>query len=188
VSPSVDLQDVVIEILDSEAEAGDSHVPDGPEFIFIERSGFTLEGDFLRLVPRDDILHAFCERRELLGREVAGSAASKVDELWFTALDVGLFCVGFQFLDGRIQILLDFRRILIRVDSEIAKVASFAAEGDMEVEPQGYILRGRAVEQRVDAGDILFPPEGERRVVGDEIITGLSFFLICLGHAFDGVI
>jgi hypothetical protein len=52
VRAAVDLQDVVVEILDAQAEARDSQVFDDLEFAFGERSGLALEGDLLGFIPR----------------------------------------------------------------------------------------------------------------------------------------
>ena len=67
VGAAVDLQDVVVEVLDAQAEPGDSEVPDRLELVVGEGSGLALERDLLGLVPGQQALHSLGEEAELFG-------------------------------------------------------------------------------------------------------------------------
>jgi hypothetical protein len=83
--------------------------------------------------------------------------------------------------------VFDFVGVFVGVDAEVAEVAAFAAEGDVVVEAEGG--RRAGVWGGVgffDGGCVFVGPEGEGRVVGDEVVAraGAGFLGWCggVGH------
>src|SRR5580692_765209 len=122
--PAVDLQNVVVEILDAQAEARDSQIPDRLKFAFREGSRFALEGDFFGLVPGQQALHALDQARKLPRGNVRWCAPSKVNESRLASADEGSLGVEGQFSDGGIQIAFHLGSVLIGIDFEVTKVTS----------------------------------------------------------------
>ena len=98
------------------------------------------------------------------------------------AADDGQLAVERHFLDERLGIGLDIAGVLVGVDAEVAKFAAFAAKRNVQIEAQrragcrcGF-QAARAVGR--DAG----LPEGERRIVGHEVVTEAGFFLRDFRH------
>ena len=65
-SPAVDLEDVILEVFDAQAQPGDSHLTDRRQLVIGQRPGLTLEGHFLHLVPGEDGLQPLRELFELI--------------------------------------------------------------------------------------------------------------------------
>src|SRR4029079_7398271 len=78
--PPVDLENVVVEVLDAEAEASHAHLADRGQLALGERDQLALERDLLGVLPRRHRGEASDETLELLGRQERGRAAAKVDE------------------------------------------------------------------------------------------------------------
>src|SRR4029450_13288459 len=87
VRPAVDLEDVVVEVLDAEAEARHAHLPDRGELALGQRAGLALEGDLLGARPRRERAQPSHEALELLRREEGRRAAAEVDEVERPARD-----------------------------------------------------------------------------------------------------
>ena len=80
----------------------------------------------------------------------------------------------------------DVAGVLVGVDAEIAEVAALAAEGNVQVEAQRQAGRGRCRERRPSrGGDGLLRPDGERRVVGDEVAADLGLLHSDAARALD---
>src|ERR1017187_2502677 len=103
VRAAVDLQGLVVENLDAEAECRDSQILNHLKFAFGKGSGFAFEGDFVGFIPRQQALHTLDQAGELPGGNVRRCPASKVDEFRLAAADEGFFGVEGQFLDRGIQ-------------------------------------------------------------------------------------
>src|SRR6185295_9736025 len=130
---SVDLEDVVIEVFDPQAEAGHAQVLDRAKLRLGQCSRLALKSDLFGLVPWQNPLHRIDEAGELARRNIRWSAAAKINKLRFSAADERPLRVELQLLNGRIQISLDLRGVFIGVDLEVAKVAAFTAKRDMNV-------------------------------------------------------
>src|SRR5690606_2780868 len=102
VGTAVHLEDVVVEALDPEAEPGHANLAEGLELFLRERPRFGLEGDFLGLVPREQVLHPARQALELRHGEVAGRAAAEIDELRLAPREIGRAGVAFELADARI--------------------------------------------------------------------------------------
>ena len=71
----------VVQILDTEAQAGDADLSDRLEFSFGQGARFTLEGDLLSRVPRHELGDALDKTAQVTGADVRGCTAAEVDEL-----------------------------------------------------------------------------------------------------------
>ena len=172
VGASVDFQDVVIEVFDAQTQSGDTHFADGPQLVIGECAGLGFEGDFGRFIPREQALHAFGEIPELVRRQVARSASSKINEAGFPASDHRLLGVAGNVFEQRIEVGLDVVGILVGVDAEVAEMATLPAEGDVGVEPQRNPRLRFLIERLMEGGNGLGAPESERGIIGHEVIPG----------------
>jgi hypothetical protein len=69
VSPTVQLQDLITEVLDPEAQARDAQAANCRELRLGQRARFALERDLLRLVPRRDRFQPADQSFELTRRK-----------------------------------------------------------------------------------------------------------------------
>jgi len=69
-------------------------------------------------------------------------------------------------------------RILVGVDAEIAKVATFAAKRNVIVETEGSGARLRTVEETVQTWQVILAPKGKRRIIGYEIVSRFGFAFV----------
>ena len=175
VGAAVGFEDFVVEIFDAEAEAGDADVAEDFELAFGECAGFALERYLFHFVPGEEAFHFVDEAAELFGGEVGGRAAAEVDEAGFAAADDGLFGVEGELAADGVEVGFDFAGVLIGIDLEVAEVAAFAAEGDVDVDAEGGAGDGGAVEGGFGFVELFGAPEGEGRVVGDEVVAFPGF-------------
>ena len=88
-----------------------------------------------------------------------------------------------------IEVRLDFLRVLVGVDAEVAEVAALAAERDVEVQTERDVGRRRRGERGPGVGGHgVGRPDRERRVIGDEVAADLGLLdlgrLGIRGHVF----
>src|SRR5262249_34329059 len=133
---TVDLENVIVEVLDAEAQARDTHFADRTELVIRQCAGLGLERDLARVVPRQQPLHAVRQKAKLVGRKITGRAATEVDEPRLAAGDGRLRGIDRQFLQQRVEIPANLRRILVRVDFVVTKVAALPAKRNVGVEAE----------------------------------------------------
>ena len=95
---AVDFENVIVEVLDAEAQPRDAEIANRLELVVGERAGFGFERDFLRRVPWEQTLHPVGEELQLIGRQIAGRAAAEVDEARMASFDERLVRVGGEIL------------------------------------------------------------------------------------------
>ena len=176
VGAAVLAQDIVVHVLDAEAEAGHPDLPDRPQLGLGQRSRLALEGDLSCRVPGQRRLQPRRQRLEVAGAYVGGGAAAEVDEPQLAAGDPGGAGVQLHLARHRVEVLPDLRGVLVDVDAEVAELAALAAERYVQVEAEvgkGLRLR-RGVEKGTRRGDVALVPERVRRVVGDEDAADLG--------------
>ena len=81
VRPAVQLEHLVAEILDAEAQARDAEAADDRQLALGQRARLALEGHFLGRVPRRDRLQPVHQPLELARREKRRRAAAEIDEV-----------------------------------------------------------------------------------------------------------
>src|SRR5215472_1733732 len=86
-SSAVHFEDVVVEMLDAQAETGDAERADRLELGLGQRAGLALEGYFFGFVPRQQPLHCLHQPGELPRRNVRRSSAAEVNELGLAPAD-----------------------------------------------------------------------------------------------------
>ena len=102
VSSSVDFQDVVIEVFDSQAKPGNTQIVDDLQLALREGARFTLEGNFLCLLPGKDCAQPLGQRAQLTGGEIGGSTSPEVDKVQIPVPDERPRCIQLQLLDQNI--------------------------------------------------------------------------------------
>ena len=156
---AVGFKDVIVEVFHAEAQTCDANVTDAGELDFIERAGFGFEGHFLRLIPRDHVLHAIGQILELRHGQVTGGAAAEVDEVRLAPLEIGLAGEALHLAHAGVDVGLNLLRILVGVDLEIAEVAAFAAERDVEINAQRDVGRGGLLQHFLHHRNLVRLPE-----------------------------
>src|SRR5688572_23524922 len=176
-SPAVDRQDLVVEVLDAQRQPRHADFLDRAQLAFLQRARLAFERDFLGRVPAPVLVDPLDEPVELLVRQVRRRAAAEVYELELTSLKpVALGVEGDLTREGG-QVYLDVAGVLVRIDAEVEELAPLAAERDVQVQPQRRLRRHRVIEHVIQRGEVVRRPNGERRVVGDEVAADLGRWL-----------
>jgi hypothetical protein len=184
---AIDLQDAVVEVFDSQAEARHAHAPDGLELRLAERSRLAFESNLLGCCPGGCGAQARDEALQLTGREERRCAAAKINEVQRAPGDGRRLEIQLPLPGQHVEILLDLARALVDVDAEVTEVAPLAAERDVEIQAERDGFRRGAAERipRLGRGR-LGGPDRERRVIRNEITTDRGLFDIrrgrCSGH------
>jgi hypothetical protein len=84
--PPVDLENMVVEILNAQAQTGDADLLDRGELPRIQRPGFGFKRDFLRRIPRQDRFQPIREFTQLFRRQIGGRAATEINEVRLATL------------------------------------------------------------------------------------------------------
>ena len=145
---AVQLENVIVEVLDAEAEPRHAHVANGGELGFGERAGLALERDFFGRRPRRDGRQPLHQAAQLPHRQERRRAAAEVHEVERPAVDRGIGVVQLPLARHHVEILLDFLRVLVGVDAEVAEMAALPAERDVQVQAE----RHRAPAGELSAG------------------------------------
>ena len=85
--------------------------------------------------------------------------------------------VDFILFDERLNIKLYLGSVLVRVDFEVAKLATFATERDVKIKAERVRDARRRIERVEGARDVFRFPLRERRICSNKIIADLSFCL-----------
>src|SRR5262245_16285977 len=131
---AVSRQNVVIEMLDAEAQSRDADLFQRFELRFAERARLALERDFFGVLPTHMPVESVHQRAKLLFADVGRRAAPEVGQPELPPLQCGHAAVDFILFDQRVEIDLDLRSVLVRVDFEVTEFAPLAAEGDVDVQ------------------------------------------------------
>ena len=175
VCASVQLQDVVVEVLDAETEPRDAHVANRGELGLGERARLALERDLASGRPRRCGRQPVDQPPELPDREERRRAAAEIDEVERPPGDGRLPGVQLPLPPQHIEVRLDLRRVLVRVNPEVAEMAALAAERDVEVQAERDVRRRRGKGRVGSLVHRLRRPDRKRRIVGDEVAADLRF-------------
>ena len=100
-----------------------------------------------------------------------------------------LFVVQLPLARQHVQIRLDLAGVLPGVDTEVAEMAPLPAERNMKIQAQRDIGGYRRERRLCVCLDRVLRPQGERRVVGDEIAANVGLIGCCdrrdLCHKFN---
>ncbi len=105
-------------------------------FRFAERSRLALERDLFGTVPGDVLPQAIGQFGELLWGEETRCPAAEVDEPKRTIPHHCQLADHRDFAAQRIDIALDFDRVDVGEDFEVAELTSFATKRDVQVQAQ----------------------------------------------------
>src|SRR5262245_61661956 len=94
-------------------------------------------------------IEPFHEIAKLLFADIRRRAAAEIGQPELPPLQSGHAAVDFILLDQRVEIDLDLRSVLVRVDFEVTKFAPLAAEGNVDVKPE-RLLDTRGPAERLD--------------------------------------
>src|SRR5262245_46291556 len=122
-------------------------------------------------MPVESIYHI----AKLLFADVGRRASAEIGEPKLPPLQCGHAAVDFILLDQRVEIDLDLRSVLVRVDFEVTKFAPLAAEGDVNVKAERLLDAGGPAQRLDRVRNVFRLPLRERRIIGDEIIADFSF-------------
>src|SRR5207244_4491812 len=140
----IDLQDVIVEILDPQAQPRHPQTANRLELMIGQRAWLALKCDLLCLVPRQQLLHAVGQVPELVHRKVRRCAAAEVNEARRAAAYKRFARIQLELLQHRVNVVPNRRRIFVRIDLEIAKVAALAAKRDVNVHSEWRAALWRA--------------------------------------------
>ena len=141
-----------------------------------EGARFALERHLLQLGPGEGVLQANDQPEKLLGTDERGRPAAEIDEPEGPAQGGRLRRIELDLAPQGVQIPFDFLAVLVGIDPEIAELAAFPAEGNVEVEPEAVRSGARGpVEGFVERGKVVRTPARVRRVVGDEDVAEIGF-------------
>src|SRR5262249_5391283 len=138
VGAAVVLENLRLEVLDTQAEPRDAVLSQHLQLVLLKRAGFALEGDFASTVPRHDRSQASHEAVELRGAQIRWRAAAEVDVVERPASDAGPGRQQFYLLQDGIEIDFDVLGVLVGVDAEVTELAALPAEWDVQVKPERH--------------------------------------------------
>ena len=136
VGPAIELEDLWIKVLNAHAQSCHAHFAERFELVLLERAWLALEGHFGCLPPGQEALEARHQAAKLGGAQVRGSPAAEVDVMQRPAANDRHFAVKLDLPSQGLQIHFHVTGILVRVNAEIAKLAAFAAKGNMQVQAE----------------------------------------------------
>ena len=171
--PAVGLEDLVVEVLDTER---DPRHPEGLKrlhFRFGERARLALERHLLGIVPAEALVDAGDESLQLLDAQERRRAATEVDVAERAARHRRLRRRSRRFAGQRQRIPLHVTGSHVGVDAEVAELAPLPAERDVQVKTERHVGRRRREGGKCIRHGSVGPPR-ERRIVGDEIAAGLG--------------
>jgi hypothetical protein len=169
--PTVDLEHMIIEILNTQAQSRHAHLPDRLEFVIGQGSRFTFERDLLHLVPGQDRLHSIGQELQLVDREIGRRAATEIDKARFAPANERLLRIELELLKRRIHVTLDRCSVFVRIHPEITEMTAFPAERNVQVNTEVRARLRCPVQCRVGILHQLGFPERKRRVIGHEIVS-----------------
>ena len=106
-----------------------------------ERAGLALERDFFGRRPRRDGRQPLHEAAELPHRQERRRAAAEVHEVERPAVDRRIGVVELPLARHHVEVFLDFLRVLVGVDAEVAEVAALPAERHVQVQAERHRRR-----------------------------------------------
>ena len=139
---AVHLEDVIVEVLDAEAEPRDAQLANGRELGLGQRAGLALERDLFGRRPRRDRRQPLHQPGQLPHRQKRRRAAAEVHEIERAAVDGGIGVVELPLARHHVEVLFDFLRVLVGVDAEVAEVAALSAERHVQVQAERYVGAG----------------------------------------------
>src|SRR4051812_43158951 len=117
-------ENLVIKVFDAETQTRDADLLQRLQFRFLNRAGLTLERHFFSVLPTDVSIQTIDEISQLLVADVRRRAAAEVCKAKLPALKSGHATVELVLFDQRVEIDLDLRSVLVRVDFEVAEQAA----------------------------------------------------------------
>src|SRR5262249_20747929 len=114
--------------------------------------------------------------------QVRRGAAAEIDVVERPAADALGAGVQLDLFEQCVGIDFNVVSVLVGVDAEVAELAPLAAERDVQVQAQRRAGGRRPGEGGAGVGQEGRLPEGERRVVGYEVVAEARFFLSRLRH------
>ncbi len=175
--PAVGPQNLVVEMLDPQAQPGDPQFVDCLQLLSVERARLAFKGHLLGLVPGQEAFHSGHELPESRRREKRGRAAAEIDEPRPPPGQERSPGVHREFAQQGLDIARHAVRLGIaaRIDAEVAEVAPLAAERQVDVDAQRDARPGCLLQRRQDLSAILRLPEREGRIVGNEVVAHRRF-------------
>src|SRR5207248_1876468 len=133
VSPAIGFQDLVIEVLDAQAQPSNAESLQCFQLVLLQCAGLALKRHLLRVFPGEQRLYLFEQPAQLVSAEEGGRAAAEVDEMEGPARRHGHGGVESDFAHECVEIDIDVAGVLVGVDAEIAKFAAFAAKRNVQI-------------------------------------------------------
>ncbi len=145
---AVELENVVVEVLDPEAQTRDAQAPDRGQLALGERSRLALERDLFSVVPWATAREPFDEPVELLRRQKRRRAAAEVHEIEWPSGDGRQLAVQLPLARQHVEVLVHFLCVLVGVDPEVTEVTALAAERNVQVDAERDIGSGADAQRR----------------------------------------
>src|SRR6202020_871862 len=98
-------------------------------------------------------------------------ASAEIYEVHFAPANRRLRRINRKLLQRGVNVTFDRRRILVRVNAKITKVAALAAKRNVQVNPQWVAGLGRSFERGIQVAELLLFPKGKGRIIGNKIIA-----------------
>ena len=166
------------EVLDPGREPRDAVLAEHFQLVLLERPRLALECHFAGLVPRHHLLQLRHQSVELAGAQIRRRPAAEIDVIQAPPPHDRLRRQQRDLLHEGVEIDLDFLRVLVRVNAEVAELTAFTAKRNVQVEPERHPQFGWRIENSLGVRDVLRLPVRERWVVGDEVVPEPGLFLI----------
>jgi len=159
VRPAVVFQNFRIEILDAKAEARHAQLAQRRQLVLLQGARFASNVTSSAPFPRQRGLEAFHEAAQLVALRYDRRAAAEIDVLEPPAADDRLLAVYSTSLT-RASMYVSTHGLLVGVDAEVAELAAFPTERNVQVRPAACPRRA-ARRGRPGVGQIRGLPGGK---------------------------
>src|SRR5262245_24396146 len=136
---AIGLENPVVEVFNAQAQTRHARILERLKLVLLQRAGLALERYLGRVVPRKDRLHALKQSAKLRRAQIGRRAAAEIDEVKLALRERGPSAIQFDLACQCIKINFDVAGILVRVNPEVAELATLAAKRNVQVQAQRRI-------------------------------------------------
>ena len=154
----IQLQYFIVHMLDTQAKPSHTDGFYRFELSLLQRARLAFKRNLTSFLPLPMLADAIDQALQLIAGQKRGRTAAKIYKLEFSTAQGSSLRVEGGLLGQCVQIHIHIARVLVRIDAEVAELASLAAEGNVQIQSE------RCSRLNTDGGRRVEPLEGGRHV------------------------